>query len=189
MSRRRNRCCERCGEPLTGRGGRAVRCAPCQVDDRAERDRARHAGSREEQRSTRRRLQRQGLSEPPPSVPAVHGGDGRSRPPTIITTAAQAARAAAEKPVAERRLYRQNPRHDAATRARLDRDEEAEASDMTTWDALNGPARNGRTVDFHPAQGPGESAPVGWGRPIGRREPGTWSTIRRRWEMRSCHRG
>lgn len=142
------RTCVGCGKP-TG-SVRKSRCDPCRAAHRAAAERERYAEARDRQSAT--------VDEP--AEPEVHGGDGRTPPPVQVTTLLRARRETLREAI----QYRQNPRHDAATRARLDHAEEAEASDMTSWDQLNGSPQNGHAVAFHPAQGPGEPAVDGFGR-------------------------
>lgn len=123
MSRRKDRRCHDCGQPLRGRGGRATRCGPCQAAVNKVRDADRHAANRE-RRSTLRRLARQGLSEAEP--------EDLVNEVVNYTRAEQAPRLDPAFP------YRPNPRHDAATRASLDLHESAsdEPDQATAWDRM-----------------------------------------------------
>jgi hypothetical protein len=110
VSRRKDRRCADCGDLITARGGRAVRCVPCQAAVDRDRDADRHAANRE-RLSTLRRLRRLGTPavEPPEVLETVDYSQGGEQAP---------------------RLYpkfpnHQNPRHDAVLRARMQQQESA----------------------------------------------------------------
>jgi len=170
LSRQREKACIVCGADISHRGNRAKRCGEHQAQHEAAQERDRYNESRD-RISTRRHLHRAGGAEYEPTEPAVHGGDGRSRPPRISTTAEQAARVAAEESLPERRpAYRQNPRHDAATRMKLDYADESGA-EQSSWDQITGMPKAGHYADFHPAQEAALPPADGWGRPYRQRAP------------------
>jgi hypothetical protein len=141
---------KKCADCRTLTGSvRKSRCDSCRAAHRAAAERERYAAARDHQAES--------VGEP--TEPEIYGGDGRSRPPTIIATQMDA-----EREPDRRSAYRQNPRHDAATRAKLDHAEDAAANDQATWGELTGSPQGGHTVDFLPAQEAASPAVDGWGR-------------------------
>lgn len=142
MSRRKDRRCEDCGTSIAGRGGRAIRCEPCQdVVDR-ERDHDRHAAS-SERRSTILRLRRQDLSEPDPA---------EYQDPGEVVDYSRGDPLPGMRPVAH---YRSSPRHDHARRVQEDHARQmADAEpDQLDWSQLQDARANDRRAAFPPGAG------------------------------------